>query len=108
MTYTDMDCQDHAVSPRYTRCTSELLRTSAGVPSAEHLALMQHRDLFRDAKDHVHVMFRKEQGQAPFSDDFGDEGDGIRRLLGDIPAVGSSNKSSSGSLAMAMPNSSCF
>ena len=28
------DCQDHAVSPRYTRCTSELLRTSAGVPSA--------------------------------------------------------------------------
>ena len=33
-------------------------------------------------------MFRKEQGQAPFPDDFGDEGDGIRRLLRGHPCSG--------------------
>ena len=53
--------------------------------TAAQAALMHHRDPFRDAEDHLHIVFREQDVQAPFGHQLLHQGGLGRGLLGRHP-----------------------
>ena len=71
-------------------------------------ALMQHGDLLGDREHDIHVVLGEEQGELAIATMRSSSRMASRVSVADMPAVGSSSSSSLGSLASAMPSSSCF
>ena len=73
---------------------AHLLRRAVG----DHAALMQHRDLLRDGEHDVHVVLGEQQRELALLRDALRAARSVSRVSGaDMPAVGSSSSSISGS-----------